>query len=199
MQSKVKVSIKGRSPLMMHNVRLANPRDPFTKKLKEYTSKRNKTDDDHDQIAKIEFLGGLYYHESVGIHIPGYCLDATFYNGSKKFKKGPAFKMGAMTLEDRVKLIYKGPETPDELFENGGFDDIRAMSAQGRSGGGKIMRCRPVFPEWSCTFTLLFDPSLISETDLRRAVEIGGEQIGVLESRPRYGKFEITSWTPSKE
>ena len=66
-----RITITGTAPLLMHNGRLANPLDPSTQALKSLTSKRKKTDDDLFDIARAEFLGGLYIDPDVGPYVPG--------------------------------------------------------------------------------------------------------------------------------
>lgn len=189
----VLVQIGGVSPLMMHNGRLSNPLDPYAKAIKEITSKRTKTDEDHLQIAKLEFLGGIYYDEKIGVYIPGENLDATIVNGAKRQRKGADVERGVMTLEDKVPLSYEGPRSPERLFD-GGFADIRGVSSQGSKGGSRVMRCRPIFTTWGCTFTLGFDPLVINPDDLRRCVEDAGRLIGLCDHRPRFGKFQVDAW-----
>src|SRR5262249_49765792 len=49
----------GGSPLVMHNERLADPLDPFARDIAKVSKKRNKTEADHLEIARLEFLGGM--------------------------------------------------------------------------------------------------------------------------------------------
>src|SRR3546814_19161856 len=77
----------GKSPLMMHPDRLANPQNPATKAHKELTGKRKKTDDDHLAIAKSEFIAGAYWDEKEGFYIPGQNFDATFRSEERRVGK----------------------------------------------------------------------------------------------------------------
>lgn len=63
------LKLTGMSPLMMHADTLANPLNPITKAHKELTSKRKKTDDDHEAIAKSEFIAGAYWTKEDGFFI----------------------------------------------------------------------------------------------------------------------------------
>jgi hypothetical protein len=47
--------------MLMHNERLADPLNPYTRWLAELTGKRNKTEADHGEIARREFLGSGYW------------------------------------------------------------------------------------------------------------------------------------------
>jgi hypothetical protein len=189
------VQIVGTIPLLMHNVRLANPLDRFAKEIKTLTSKRIKTEDDHLQIAKLEFLGGLYYDTKIGPYIPGGNILASIRDGGKIIRKGTAIKRGLFVAEDKVRLDYTGPREPEVMFDSG-FADIRGVSGQGTRGGSVTMRCRPIFnPPWKCAFTLMFDETVISPDDLRQCVEIAGRLTGLCDYVPRFGKYEVAEWT----
>ena len=68
---KVRLSIEGTAPLLMHNIRLADPLNPIAKAMKAISSKRKKTDDDLAQLARLEFEGGLYVLPDLGPYLPG--------------------------------------------------------------------------------------------------------------------------------
>ncbi len=59
----IKANLIGISTLLMHNGRLANPTDKWTKALKEVTSKKKKTEEDHLEIKKMEWRASLYMDE----------------------------------------------------------------------------------------------------------------------------------------
>jgi hypothetical protein len=184
----LRLKIRGTSPLMMHSDRLANPLLPETKAHKSLTAKRKKTDDDHLAIAKSEFISGLYYSEAAGIFVPGQNFDATFLAGAKLQKLGTAWKRGALVVTDRVKLLYDGPRTPQALWEDTRFVDCRGVKV----GAAKIMRYRPVFMEWAAELDLAFNPEIMDEGEVRKALHDAGALIGVCEYRPRFGRFEVT-------
>src|SRR5688572_21014856 len=48
------------SALVLHNERLADPLDSMTRAIGTFTKKRNKTITDHEEIARLEWYGGLY-------------------------------------------------------------------------------------------------------------------------------------------
>ena len=58
--------IEGVDPILMHNGQLANPRNSYAKSMKAISSKRNKTGDDFDELARLEFCGGLYMTDGNG-------------------------------------------------------------------------------------------------------------------------------------
>jgi len=183
----LKVKITGLSPLLMHSARFANPLDPATKAHKALTSKRKKTDEDHEAIQKSEWFGGLYYSEKMGPFIPGVMVEACLFEAAKMQKLGKSAKRSIIVLEDQIKLEYKGPRDVEGLYSNVDFVDVRAVKVQ----TSKLMRCRPKFNEWSGTFEIQFNPEQIEERDIIRILEDAGSLIGIGDYRPRFGKFTV--------
>jgi hypothetical protein len=179
-------TIRGTTPLMMHSERLANPFDPLTVELKALTKRRNKTQDDLLEIARVEWLGGLY-HDDTGIFVPGYNVLAALVGGGKMRKLGTAIKRGALVKEDKVPVEYTGAKKPDDLFKNKTFVDIRSVKV----GTAKVARCRPIFKDWKLTFTVLYAEDTIQKTDLDLIVQDAGAMIGLGDYRPRFGRFEV--------
>lgn len=183
----MEILVTGTSPLMMHSDKFANPLLPATKAHKELTSKRKKTDEDHEAIAKSEFIGGCYWDEDVGFYIPGQNFDATFLAGAKLSKMGVHWKRGALVVTDKSKLIFDGPKTPEKLWENPAFVDCRGVKV----GTAKVMRYRPIFLKWAAELQVAVNPDVLNISEAKKAIEDAGKLIGVCEYRPRFGRFEV--------
>lgn len=54
-----KIELRGSAPLLMHSSRLSNPLDPAAKALKSATSKRSKTDEDHELVSIVKNAGAM--------------------------------------------------------------------------------------------------------------------------------------------
>lgn len=171
--------------LLVHSIRLANPLDPITKRMKALTSIRKKTDENLADIADIEFEGGLYHDEVIGPYIPGMWLDACMIDGGKLQKNGTKIRQSALVLEDMVPLQYEGPRTLAKLIADPKFRDVRAVTI----GQAKLMRCRPKFTNWSAQFSVQFDPQLINRNELEAALHAAGQCKGLGDFRPRFGRF----------
>lgn len=70
------VTIAGVAPLLMHSDRYSNPLDPLTKKHKQLTAKRKKTDEDQEAILASEWMGSLYLDEKSEVYMPGAVIEA---------------------------------------------------------------------------------------------------------------------------
>lgn len=188
----VEVKVVGTMPMMMHNGAMVDPRNAYVKQIRELTGKRTKTEDDHVQIALLEFMGGMYYDDKLGPFIPAQNIDATIRGGARLLKRGKMIERGVYLMEDRIKLEYTGTRERVAMFD-AGFSDIRNV----RIGTSQVMRCRPIFnPPWWFTFTLAYDKEVISSDDLRLCVEYAGKRIGLNDGRTiRYGRFEIAEWS----
>jgi hypothetical protein len=183
----MQVKINGITPMMMHSERLANPFDPLTREIKAITGKRKKTEDDLLDIARIEWLGGLYYDDEAGVHVPGYNVLAAIINGGKIHKLGTAIKRAALVLEDKIPLVFDGPKQPDAIFADKRFVDVRSV----KIGTSKVARCRPIFNKWSLQFTIAYDETVIQHEDMMRCIRDAGAMVGLGDYRPRFGRFEV--------
>jgi hypothetical protein len=181
--------ITGTTPMMMHSERLANPFDPLTKQIKSISGKRKKTEDDLLEMARLEWLGGLYHDDENGIHVPGYNIFAALINGGKLHKLGSTIKRAALIKEDHVALEFDGPKNPTELFQHKKFVDMRSVKV----GTSKVMRCRPIFRNWSLSFTVLYDENSLQRDDIDRVVSDTGYMVGIGDYRPRFGRFTVES------
>lgn len=176
----------GEAPLLMHSDRGANPLDPEVKAHKVFTSKRKKTDDDLMEIAWGEFKLALYWDEKLGPYIPAQNVDGTIVNGGKKNRLGSTFKASGRCVEDKIKLIYKGPKEPKKLYE-AGFVDVRSVVVN----RARIMRVRPIFNEWSIEFDYAYDETQLDENQIVTAMENAGTLVGLCDYRPRFGRFKV--------
>lgn len=65
---------------------------------------------------------------------------------------------------------------------------------------GRVKRYRPRLDEWKITATLIWEPVLITEAQLRTVVDNAGRRVGLLDFRPAckgpMGRFTVTSWQP---
>lgn len=180
-----KYQLTGVSPLLQHNGQLADPLNAFSRALKEVTGKRNKTDADHEEASKLEWFGSLYT-ENNRVVIPGACMTATLINAAKKRKKGIQAKAGLL-CEANFVVEHEGPEDFELLWADERFRDRTLM----RVSGSGVMRTRPKFMPWSTIIEVKFNDQMLNPKDVDMIVEIGGEQIGVCEGRPRFGRYAM--------
>lgn len=192
----------GGMALVCHNERLADPLDPVTRLLSSVTKKRNKTETDHTEIARIEFFGGLYMSEPIDVDagelltpagavpvIPVWNLLRCLQEGAKRHKRGPDVLRGVHPIGESVPIVYDGPTDPDEMWKSGRFALRKGVGVQ-RS---RTIRTRPIFQEWSAEMLVDVDPVVFDLDTLQNFWADAGRYAGLGEMRPVYGRFAGTA------
>lgn len=184
----VEIKLVGTTPMLMHNARLSDPLNEYTRRLKAVTSKKKKTDADHMEMAQLEWEGGLYYSEEDGLHVPSENVQAAIVEGAKLDKNGKNVTRAVTISEDKLRLKVKGmPKTLGAMFENPEYVDRRSV----RNQQNRVIRTRPRVPAgWTLEFTINADESVISLGDLVSAVVKAGAFAGIGDYRPKFGRFE---------
>jgi hypothetical protein len=182
-------NLKGVSPLLMHNVRLANPGDAVAMELKKVSAKQKKTDSDYTRMSDIEFRGGLYLNGDLRIIIPAKCIEAAIYEAAGKIIRSgkKLFKSSVFVFEDSI-LGYDGPKDPEKLAEDQRFYSVEPVVIQRK----RIMRTRPIFRTWTAETVVTFFPESVNESQVNDAIEYAGRMVGLCDWRPRYGRFELS-------
>lgn len=181
----LKVALIGKRPLLMNCDELADPLNENAKYFKSLNGKRKKTQEDHEDIAKISWLGSLYCDE-VGPFITGLMVEASLIGGGRLKSKGKEFERGCEVMDEKCYLIYDGPKTPEELWKEG-FYDVRNVKV----GGKRIPRYRPIFTRWEAQAQIMFDPKITSEDQIIASFSDAGDYIGIGDFRPKFGRYKI--------
>lgn len=174
--------------MLMHNARLADPLNPTSKAIKKITSKRTKTDEDHENIARLEHAGSLYLDPDVGPYVPGQNVERCLVDAARISKQGVKVQRGVFIETDVNPLGYTGPRDVDGLWKDENFRHVASVKV----GQSRTMRCRPMFNAWSVEADGILDPAVIDLTDLNAIAVTAGQMIGLGDWRPRYGRFEAT-------
>lgn len=181
------LQLTGARPMLMHNARMANPIDPWTRALSALTGKRSKTDEDLQQIMITEARGSCYETTDGSLGLPNRIVWASLYNAAKAFKQGENIKR-ALSYEDVTPPMYIGERT---VKCEEWLSDTEHISYEGVVvAGRRVMRSRPkITPGWVSqhTFDLLTD--VIDFRDLAPIIERAGRLGGVGDRRPIYGTF----------
>ena len=175
--------------MLCHNGQTADPRNIYSKAMKAISGKRKKTDADYEEMARLEWLAGLYRFQD-DIVIPDYVLEAVFINGAKKSKRGPQAKCGMFftehaPLEFPSKPVTITDETLSDLFLSGEFTHTVGVKV----GMAKVMRTRPMFRNWSLVATAQFDPDVLNLRDIEEIAIDAGKLVGLGDWRPKHGRF----------
>lgn len=182
-------SASGGSPLVMHNERLADPLNDYTRQIAAVSKKRNKTEADHVEIARLEFLGGLYTNGN-GPCVPAWNILRCLQDGARRHKRGMDVPRGVFPLIDHADVYYEGDKVrdPDKLWKAGEFALRKTVGIQ-RS---RTMRTRPIFVEWQASLSVEVDPVIFDLDTLQVFWGDAGRYAGLGEMRPVYGRFAAT-------
>ncbi len=189
---KLRVELTGVTPLLMHNVRLANPTDSIVREIAAINSKRVKTDADQLRRARLEWEGGLYFDAQAGPYVPGGNLEACLRDAAKATNSSKKV-IRAVIVHDHVNpVVYDGPRDPDGLWGDGpGVSRFihQSMATVQRS---KVLRTWPRFDGWSLDFVVLLNEEALDYSTLVEIVGQAGMTTGLGDYRPTFGRFEAS-------
>lgn len=196
---KVRITATGTRPLLMHNVRMASPFDPYAKRLTTLTSAKRsnqRTEEDRLEIARAEWEGSLYYEASIGPYLPAANLFACLVKSAKWTRTGPKIFGGVALMGDlALPVLYRGPRDLEGLWGGGVFGseyvDLRSVSSNPSAAKSpKVDRCRPIFRAWAFESEAEVDTKVIDFEKFQEVVDFAGSAIGIGDYRQVYGRFE---------
>lgn len=175
MAHKVEVTIKGLPPgLLMHRF----PMEPI-----EGLEKKPKEEQAEYSCYRNAVSGELF--------IPGPALQqtliaaATYSKGKGRGSLQKIVAASVFVLQGELPLGTKKYEV-----------DSRAVVVP--ATGGRVVRHRPLVPEWQTSFELMYDDVLMNEKQMRKVVDDAGSLCGLLDYRPNckgpFGRFMVTAW-----
>lgn len=182
---KLRIQMVGTTPMLMHNGRLADPLDPAARSMKPLTAKRRKTDEDYEQLGRVEFAGSIYIDPDVGPYLPADNIWRTIYDSAKKSNQGPRIKEGFLVTSEINPLAYPGPRDLDGLWADKRFVFRKVV----RNQQNRVPRTRPIFQQWRADCEALLDESVLNFADLQVIAQRAGDLIGLGDWRPRFGRF----------
>lgn len=187
---KIILTLQGTSPLLMHNPQMVDPQFELNRQIKALTSKRKKTDEDLQQIEKLEWYGGLYTEGVNGEQVvvqPTSKVRKCLINTGKITKSGKMVERSISFSSLNVPLIYDGPRDIDELYAQKRFHSRLSVGISGK----RVMRVRPQFFPWSLELHGLFiEDAGLNFDAFEQIVELAGLVEGIGDNRVNgYGRF----------
>ena len=196
--ARIRVTLDGReavngSPLLMHNERLADPLDPYSKWVAEISKKRQKVEREIEELSRREFQGAGYWADDKGPDakdngvpvIPTWNIIRCIQEAAKSHKLGKQVVRALVPITDTTKLIYDGPSLVDELWKAQTFHSRKGVGV----GQRKVMRTRPCFGDWRIDAELELDLSQMDPNQVNLAAFEAGKFVGLGDARPRFGRF----------
>lgn len=186
----VRITIDGRTALVLHSDATANPRNHYAKSLKVLTSKRQKTDEDHEAIARLEWTAGWYGSRNDLPVMPTWNVVACLAAGGAKVRLKSAILGALVPLDDVIPINYNGPSFSELTVNTPGFAFEKTVVVQ----RARTVRTRPCVPvPWRIEMDAVLDPQGLNLDDLARAAGIAGQLVGLADARSLgMGRFTAT-------
>jgi hypothetical protein len=174
--------------LLTHNERLASKLDPVAREMSSIASKRKKTDDDLAELARLEFIGGVYETDDGQVGIPAWNVFKSLQEGARLNKLGRHVERGVLPIgADILPIKHDGPNTVRAMWDAGCYDQ-RSVKV----GTSKVTRTRPLFRNWTVDVTFAVDTEVIRMDELVMVAENAGRLVGIGDYRPRFGRYDVT-------
>ena len=189
----MQITIKavGTKPLLLHNVDLANPRNPWSRKMADLrgTPSRRRTDEWLDEMEYVEFMGAFYDIPEVdGVALPAENIRQSLIAAAKMTRLGTQTKRAVMVTAAAVPLIYDGPRKVQELWDSGKFKITRMVRGSSNTASPTTY---PIFHDWALKVPFELDESALNIRDLTQIAERAGRIEGLGASRKQgYGRYD---------
>jgi hypothetical protein len=150
-------------------------------------------DEDHIAKYRIQFESSLYMDPDQGPYLPGPNIAKCLLRAAALSRAGKKIERGLILASPINSLQYDGPRDVSGLWADLRFRfTVPVNGNPSSSRKSTVMACRPKFPDWACTSTLLINPSVLSLDDLQSAATAAGQMIGLGDWRPWHGRFTAT-------
>lgn len=183
----IKIRIEGTTPLLCNR---------FTDEAQMSATNGNRPATVGDRGSPQEQAEKKLYRDETGeLVIPQPNMFRCIIDGGSFFKNG---KSKITTL--KTSLIPSCVEIPGVTIPLEHKTEWRVDTRPVRipSTGGRVLCHRPCFEDWSLSFLIDLDESILSEKLLREILDASGKRVGLGDFRPAckgpFGKFVVTHW-----
>jgi hypothetical protein len=188
---KFETTIKGITPLILHNCQMSNPLNKYNKQAKVYSSKGKKTEEDLEKLLNIQWESALYWSDELGLYMPWENIYSCILKAAKNHSMGQ--KMGGVSFSSPIgyPIITKNHKNLKLLKKDNENKFVKMVSIR-RS---KVLSCRPIFNEWEISFKFNMDTRFINANDMKIILTTMKERGGLGVWRPTspqpgpYGRF----------
>jgi hypothetical protein len=198
----VRTRLIGTTPYAQHNVQLADPDNDWARAISKVTAKRKKTEEDRQEIKRLEFFGGLYVADG-RVVVPKANVRRAFQEAAKATRKGRDIVRALNNADpgspNAVLAFPDDQVPPDELYGEKLRDKYAEMTIVAIRG--RTPRCRPTFPSWGLTVDWLLLTNLLDYEEFKEIAELSGIIEGLGDNRVNgYGRFtcEVSRIEPER-
>lgn len=173
---KIRVSLKGETPLLMNKPNMEEIRRKGGKIIQAYV--------DEEEARKRAYIAELGGEER--LYIP---MEALF---SMLVYTAGAFKMGRRSARSYIAGSIRIEPEKIPLEPNEYEIDLRVVNIK----GSRVVRARPRIRDWRAIFTLIYDTDTFTNPEMLRNMLVeAGKRVGLLDFRPQrngwFGTFTV--------
>lgn len=177
------LELVGTSPLLMNSGEADRDSDLY-RAFVLLSQKKRKSLDDDARLRELEWTLRVYLDADIGPYVPGKNVKEMLRSAATKWSKGEDIKRSLIVTQFRVPLEYDGPRDQPGLWAAG--YRYTTMVANAGFNAGRVLRCRPMFSDWTINAELAYDPEDI-DADLLAAVVERSQKYGLGDYRPAKG------------
>jgi len=174
---KIRVKIRGLTPLLMNRLTPEKLKRKTTPKTREFNPVK-----EAEESAYIDVIDGKRQ-----LYIPAEAVYGMIVTAASLYRSGriPLSSLLAGTIRIEPPKIPLGTDKYEV--------DIRAVVVQ----KARVMRARAKVYPWCAEFTIVYDREMLGRVlgDLRKVLEDGGRRVGLLDFRPQkkgwFGTFAV--------
>lgn len=182
---KFNVSIKGISPMLQHRF----SEEKLTNVKKKIGDKKLSEEEKRDIATQYLYLDSKKKVCQPASHIEGAMIKAASSVGLAG--------AGKKTYKDLVKAgVFVFPEYIPHKVQDWVVD---GRSVVNQNTGGRAMSYRPRLDEWELAFSLEVNDDRADADAIREILTIAGMRNGIGAYRPRFGRFEVTSFKQTEK
>lgn len=171
----IAVTVKSLSPLLMHSFPLVSIEALEKKPVEEQAE-----------------LAAYRDPETRDLYVPATNVQRCFIAGAT-YSKG---KGRGSLQKNAAACLLVGPVERLSLGVQSFVVDSRPVVIPATKG--RVLRHRPRLDAWTLSFSLDYDETLLTETQVRRIVDDSGSRVGLLDFRPEkkgpFGRFVVVEW-----
>jgi hypothetical protein len=189
---RIRTRLEGRSALLLHNIQLADPDNQWTRQIAAITRKRTKTEEDRQEIARLEWLGSLYVNEG-RIVIPISNIRRCFQEAAKVTRQGKQVNRAVVAADALIytPLVFEGQNRRiEELVGDTNYRDTTLVGI----AGSRTVRVRPIFRTWGLNVEWELLTEVLDFDAFKAIAVLAGKVEGLGDNRSNgYGRFELTA------
>lgn len=186
MWKKIEITLKGETPLLMHNAEAMERQKPTKNPTQQYDDK--------------EYAERVSYRDKDGyLCIPKRCIKPMMLGGASWFKFGK--RSAKQIIAGLTRIEPERPVITDAKGKKLKKYDIDLCPVVIQNS--RIIRARPRIDDWKLNFNLIYNAQVIKDTEIIKQILIeSGQRIGLLDNRPQkygeYGTFSVEKFREVK-